>query len=131
MQFTFKAKLLRFTITCELWNSIKPQQRFTFFAAVNHLSGPLGKQKLTSTGSKGCIFRSWLVDFDPFCLFSPVFQRSLTVTIIMIDGSEKHNCQLGFELQGLHVIENLNKSLPPMCKVNSKQTHCWRCACYQ
>ena len=100
----------------------KSQQRFTSFAAVNHLSGPLGKQKLTSAGSKGDIFQSWLVDFDP--LFVSVFQGSLAVAIIMIDGSEKLNRPLGFELQSSHIIENCNKSLPPMCKVNANQTHC-------
>ena len=38
--------------------NFKPQQRFTFLAAVNHLSGPLRKQKLTSAGSKGHVVRS-------------------------------------------------------------------------
>jgi len=57
-------------------------------------------------------------------LFVSVFQGSLAVAIIMIDGSEKPNRQLGFELQSLHVIENRNKSLPPMCKVNAKQRYC-------
>ena len=56
-------------------------------------------------------------------LFVSVIQGSLASAIIMIDGSEKPNRQLGFELQSLHVIENCNKSLPPMCKVNAKQTH--------
>ena len=43
-----------------------------------------------------------------------MFQGSLAVAIIMIDGSEKPNRQLGFELQSLHVIENRNnKSLVP------------------
>ena len=65
-------------------------QRFLFFAAVNHLSGPLRKQKLTSARSKGHVCGSWLVDFDPFCLFL-CFNR-----------------QLGFELQSSHVIENRN-----------------------
>ena len=41
-------------------------------------------------------------------LLVSVFQGSLTVTIIMIDGREKPN-QLGFELQSSHVIENHNK----------------------
>ena len=36
----------------------------------------------------------WLVDFDPFC----VFQGSLLVIVIMIDGSEKRNCEETFEL---------------------------------
>ena len=35
----------------------KIQLTFTFFAAVNHLSGPLRKQKFTSNGLK----RSWYV----------------------------------------------------------------------
>ena len=39
-----------------------------------------------------------------------MFQGSLAVAIILIDGSEKPNCQLGFELQSLHVIENRNKN---------------------
>jgi len=41
-------------------------------------------------------------------LFVSVFQGSLAVAIIMIDGSEKPNHQLGFELQSSHVIENRN-----------------------
>ena len=36
----------------------------------------------------------WLVDFDPFCVF--VFQGSLLVIVIMIDGNEKRNCEGGF-----------------------------------
>ena len=43
-------------------------------------------------------------------LFVFVFQGLLAVAIIIIDGSEKPNCQLGFELQGSHVIENRNNS---------------------
>jgi len=41
-------------------------------------------------------------------LFVSVFQDSLAVAIIMIDGSEKPNHQVGFELQSSHVIENRN-----------------------
>ena len=41
-------------------------------------------------------------------LFISVVQGSLAVAIIMIDGSEKRNCQLGFELQNSHVTENRN-----------------------
>jgi len=37
-----------------------------------------------------------------------VFQGSLAVAI-MIDGSQKPNRQLGFELQSSHVIEKRNK----------------------
>jgi len=42
-------------------------------------------------------------------LFYSVFQGSLAVVIILIDGREKPNRQLGFELQSLHVIENHDK----------------------
>ena len=42
-------------------------------------------------------------------LFVSVFQGSLAFAIIMIDGSEKPNRPLGFELQSSHVIENRNK----------------------
>ena len=56
-------------------------------------------------------------------LFVSVIQGWLAFAIIMIDGSEKPNHQLGFELQSSHVIENYNKSLPPTYKVNAKQTH--------
>ena len=45
----------------------KSQLTFTFFAAASHLSGPLRKQEFTSTGSKR--HGSWIVDFEPFCLF--------------------------------------------------------------
>jgi len=41
-------------------------------------------------------------------LFVSVFQGSLAVAI-MIDGSQKPNRQLGFELQSSHVIEKRNK----------------------
>jgi len=101
----------------------KPQQRFMFFAAVDHT-------KRTSRETEAHFSRvkrshlSVVIGRFRSILFVSVFQGSLTVTIIMIDGSEKPNLQLGFELQSPHVIENRNKSLPPMCKVNAKQTHC-------
>ena len=41
-------------------------------------------------------------------LLVSVFQCSLAVGLIMIDGSEKPNRQLGFEIQSLRVIENRN-----------------------
>jgi len=55
-------------------------------------------------------------------LFVSVIQGSLAFAIIMIDGSEKPNRQLGPEPQSPHATENRNKSLPIMCKVNAKQT---------
>ena len=45
----------------------KSQLTFEFFAAVNHLSGPLRKQNFSLTDSKG--HGLWLVDFDPFFVF--------------------------------------------------------------
>ena len=50
-------------------------------------------------------------------LFVSGFQGSLAVAIIMIDSSEKPNCQLGFELQSSHVIENRNNSLEKSFKL--------------
>ena len=68
---------------------------FAFFAAINHLRGPLRKQKFTSTGSKG--HGLWLVIGEFWSLFCvPVFQGSLLVIVIMIDGGEKCNCEGGF-----------------------------------
>ena len=46
-------------------------------------------------------------------LFVSVFQDSLAVAINMVDGSEKPNRQLDFELQSLHLIENHNKIHDP------------------
>ena len=37
----------------------------------------------------------WLVDFDPFCVFL-CFKVLLLVIVIMIDGSEKRNCEGSF-----------------------------------
>jgi len=51
-----------------------------------------------------------LVDFDPFCFPFSVFQGLLAVVIILIDGREKPNRQLGFKLQRSHVIEKSNKT---------------------
>ena len=36
----------------------------------------------------------WMMDFVQFCV--SVFQGSLLVIVIMIDGSEKRNCEDGF-----------------------------------
>ena len=72
----------------------KSHLTIAFFAAVNHLNGPLKKQNFTLTGSKG--HRLWFVigGFrSVLCVF--VFQRSLLVIVIIIDGSEKRNCEGG------------------------------------
>ena len=77
----------------------KASCRFAFFAAVNHLSGPLRKQNFTLTGSKGhglwfviCEFRSVL------CV--SLLQGSLLVImiVIIIDGSKNAFTKAAFEL---------------------------------
>ena len=74
---------------------LKSQLTTPVFAAVNHLRGPLRKQNFTSTGSKG--HGLWLV-IGGFrsVLGVSVFQCSLLVIVIMIDGSEKRNSEGGF-----------------------------------
>ena len=74
--------------------SNRSQPTIAFFAAVNHLilTDLLGNKTLLH-GFK----RSWFV----ICGFRSVlcvsvFQGSLLVIVIMIDGSEKHNCESGF-----------------------------------
>lgn len=44
-------------------NSNSALSTLSCFAAVNHLSGPLGKQKFTLMGSQGCHWSTFLVPF--------------------------------------------------------------------
>ena len=74
---------------------LKSQQTIALFAAVNHLNGPLRKQNFTLTGSKGHGFWFVIGEFRSVLCVS-VFQGSLLVIVIMIDGSEKRNCEGGF-----------------------------------
>ena len=87
-------QLLRFSQPCEFWSS-NAVFTIAFFAAVSHLNGPLRKQNFTLTGSKG--HGLWFVigGFRSI-LCVCVFQGSLLVIVIMIDGSEKRNCEGGF-----------------------------------
>ena len=73
----------------------KSQLTIAFFAAVNHLNGPLRKQNFTLTGSKG--HGLWFVigGFQSVLCVS-VFQGSSLVIVIMIDGSERRDCEGGF-----------------------------------
>ena len=73
----------------------KSQLKIAFFAAVNHLNGPLRKQNFTLTGSKGRGLRFVIVGFRSVLCVS-VLPGSLLVILIMIDGSEKRNCEDGF-----------------------------------
>ena len=74
--------------------NFKSQLTIAFFAAVNHLSGPLRKQNFTLTGSKvhGLLF---LIGGFRSVLCISVFQGSLLVMVIMIDGSKKRSCEGG------------------------------------
>ena len=87
----------------------KSHVTFAFFAAVNHLSRPLTKQKFTSTGSKGheslviCGFQSIL------CV--SLFQGSLLVIVILIDGLTKNAFfKAAFELLSAHVFEKRSEN---------------------
>ena len=82
----------------------KSQLTFALFAAVNHLSGPLKKQKFTSTGSKGHGLLFVTGGFRS-ALFVSVLQGSLLVIVVVIDGSEKRKCEGGF----------LNFKVPRVC----------------
>ena len=73
----------------------KSQLTIAFFSAVNHLNGPLRKQNFTLTGSKGQGFLFVIGGFGSVLCVS-VFQGSLLVIVIIIDGSEKRNCEGGF-----------------------------------
>ena len=73
----------------------KSQLTIAFFAAVNHLNGPLRKQNFTLTGSKGHCLGFVIGGFRSVLCVS-VFQDSLLVIVIMIAGSEKPNYEGGF-----------------------------------
>ena len=77
-----------------LYCAFQNQLMFVFFAAVNHLFGPLRNQMFTSTGLKGHGFLFVIGGFLSILCFS-VFQGSLLVTVIMIDGSKKCSCEGG------------------------------------
>ena len=88
-----------YTITALFTNmrilKFKSQLTIAVFAAVNHLKGPFRKQNFTWTGSK--VHGLWFV-IGGFCsvLCVSVFQGSLLLIVIMIDGSEKRKCEGGF-----------------------------------
>ena len=73
----------------------KSQLMIAFFATVNHFNGPLRKQNFTLTDSKGQGLRFVIGGFRSVLCVS-VFQGSLLVIVVMIDGSEKRNCEGGF-----------------------------------
>ena len=84
-----------FVKCCHLKSTVTQKLTIAFFAAVNHLNGPLRKQNFTLTGSKGQGLWFVIGGFRSVLCVS-VFQGSLLVIVIMIDGSEKRNCEGGF-----------------------------------
>ena len=85
-------------------------------AAVNYLSGPLGKQK--GHVKRSCL--SLVIGRFRSILFVSVFQGSLAV-IVLIDSSKKPNRQLGFELQSSYVIERHNNLINFSLQLNTKR----------
>ena len=73
----------------------KSQLTITFFAAVSHLNGSCRKQNFTLMGSKEHGLWYVIGGFRSVLCVS-LFQGSLLVIVIMIDGSEKRNCEGGF-----------------------------------
>ena len=72
----------------------KSQLTSASFAAVNHLNGPIRKQNFTLTVSKGQGLLFVIGGFRSVLCVS-VFQGSFLVIVIMIEGSEKRNCEGG------------------------------------
>ena len=101
--FHLVEKIVRFHVDCgpqiriALFTNMRilkfrTQPKIAFFAAVNHLNGPLGNETLLH-GFK----RSWFVICGfRFVLCVSLFQASLLVIVNMIDGSDKHKCEGGF-----------------------------------
>ena len=78
----------RFSQTCEFWSS-EPNRRLRFSLLSIILTDLLGHKTLLH-GFK----RSWLVICGfPSVLCVSLFQGSLLVIVIMIDSSDKHNCE--------------------------------------
>lgn len=75
-------------------------QQGMLFSAVSNLSGPLRKQQVTSTGSKGPVCRLWLED---------LFYIKTHLILIITGGSENRHRQLNFDLQKVCVSEKGNK----------------------
>ena len=73
----------------------KSQPTFGFFFLPSIiLTNLLGNKTLLKRVQKVIVCDLWLVKFDPFCV--SMFQGSLLVIVIMIDGSEKRNREGGF-----------------------------------
>ena len=115
----FRGMTLRCYFTALFKNTrtlnFKSRLTFAFFAAVNHLSGPLRKQKFTSTGSKGA-FHSTQVPVisvatsngtDHFGLVRPEYSGS-ALKVVLFDRSGH------FGRSDRNVPFHLTKLLPPV-----------------
>ena len=102
--FHLVKKIVRFLVDCGPQISIalftnmripksRSQPTIAFFAAVNHLNGPLRKQNFTSRVQKVMVCDLW-ISIRFVCV--SLFQGSLLLIVIMTDGSDKHNCEDGF-----------------------------------
>ena len=65
----------------------------------------------------------WLVNFDPVLCVS-VFQGSLLVFVIMIDGSEKRNCEDGFWTLEFAVFEKRSNGCQKISNAWRQITSC-------
>ena len=103
--------------TCKFWGS-KANYLLTIalFAAVNHLNGPLRKLQ------KVIVCDLWIS-----IRFVTVFQGSLFVIVIMIDGSEKRNYEGGFwTLQfSSHVCEKRSKTFEVNLYLSIPRVYCF------
>ena len=68
---------------------------FPYCAFQEHTNSEAQKPTFLKRGSKGQGLRSVIGGFRSVLCVS-LFQSSLLVIVIMIDGSEKHNCEGGF-----------------------------------
>ena len=100
--------LLPFSQTCELLSS-KAAFTIVFFSAVNHNydhEQQTLKHRNTQNGSKSTNHKSQTLTFWT-CQSKVLFSKR---SAKMIDGSEKRNCQLAFELHNSHVSEKRSKA---------------------
>ena len=100
--FHLVEKIVRFLVDCgpqiriALFTNMRilkfrSQPTIAFFAAVNHLNGPLRKQNFTSRVQKVMVCDLWIS--IRFVCFSV---SRFVACDCMIDGSDKHNCEGGF-----------------------------------
>ena len=105
--FHLVEKIVRFLVDCgpqiriALFTNMRilkfrGQPTIAFFAGVNHLNRLLRKQNLTSRVQKIMVCDLW-ISIRSVCFSVSRFSAgSLLVIVIMIDGSDKHNCEGGF-----------------------------------